>query len=93
MGRDWALGEAWMERLGRGVVRRGSGLSPDTPWEGGWGGGAVGVGRNGAARVALCWQELDDAQEAQCSRVERAGEDPHSYYLPGQFAFIKALSP
>nr|XP_025147910.1 retinoic acid receptor responder protein 2 isoform X3 [Bubalus bubalis] len=38
-------------------------------------------------------QELDDAQEAQCSRVERAGEDPHSYYLPGQFAFIKALSP
>ena len=32
--------------------------------------GAVGVGRNGAARVALCWQELDDAQEAQCSRVE-----------------------
>ena len=55
--------------------------------------GAVGVGRNWAARVALCWQELDDAQEAQCSRVERAGEDPHSYYLPGQFAFIKALSP
>ncbi|XP_025147908.1 retinoic acid receptor responder protein 2 isoform X1 [Bubalus bubalis] len=38
-------------------------------------------------------RELDDAQEAQCSRVERAGEDPHSYYLPGQFAFIKALSP
>uniref|UniRef100_A0AAF6YM65 Retinoic acid receptor responder protein 2 n=1 Tax=Bos taurus TaxID=9913 RepID=A0AAF6YM65_BOVIN len=38
-------------------------------------------------------RELDDAQDAQCSRVERAGEDPHSYYLPGQFAFIKALSP
>ena len=35
--RDWALGEAWMERLGRGMVRRGSGLSPDTPWEGGRG--------------------------------------------------------
>ncbi|KAM7244886.1 retinoic acid receptor responder protein 2 isoform X1 [Ovis aries] len=37
--------------------------------------------------------ELDNAQDAQCSRVERFGEDPHSYYLPGQFAFIKALSP
>ncbi|ELV12637.1 Retinoic acid receptor responder protein 2 [Tupaia chinensis] len=30
-------------------------------------------------------------QESQCSRVERAGEDPHSYYFPGQFAFSKAL--
>ena len=55
--------------------------------------GAIGAGWNGAARVALCWQELDNAQDAQCSRVERFGEDPHSYYLPGQFAFIKALSP
>ncbi|OWK06613.1 RARRES2 [Cervus elaphus hippelaphus] len=37
--------------------------------------------------------ELEEAQDTQCSRVEHAGEDPHSYYLPGQFAFIKALSP
>ncbi|XP_010953140.1 retinoic acid receptor responder protein 2 isoform X5 [Camelus ferus] len=32
-------------------------------------------------------------QEAQCSRVQRAGEDLQSYYLPGQFAFLKALPP
>ncbi|KAB0375524.1 retinoic acid receptor responder protein 2 [Muntiacus reevesi] len=38
-------------------------------------------------------RELEEAQATQCSRVEHAGEDPHSYYLPGQFAFIKALSP
>ncbi|KAF4020454.1 hypothetical protein G4228_012231 [Cervus hanglu yarkandensis] len=38
-------------------------------------------------------RELEEAQDTQCSRVEHAGEDPHSYYLPGQFAFIKALSP
>ncbi|XP_045421017.1 retinoic acid receptor responder protein 2 isoform X2 [Lemur catta] len=36
-------------------------------------------------------QELEEHQEAQCSRVERAGEDPHSYYFPGQYAFSKAL--
>lgn len=36
-------------------------------------------------------QELEERQEAQCGRVERTGEDPHSYYFPGQFAFIKAL--
>ncbi|XP_066898028.1 retinoic acid receptor responder protein 2 isoform X2 [Kogia breviceps] len=37
--------------------------------------------------------ELEERQEAQCTRVERAGEDPHSYYFPGQFAFFKSLSP
>ncbi|XP_069317529.1 retinoic acid receptor responder protein 2 isoform X2 [Eulemur rufifrons] len=36
-------------------------------------------------------QEPEEHQEAQCSRVERAGEDPHSYYFPGQYAFSKAL--
>ncbi|XP_059789084.1 retinoic acid receptor responder protein 2 isoform X1 [Balaenoptera ricei] len=38
-------------------------------------------------------RELEERQEAQCSRVERAGEDPHSHYFPGQFAFFKALPP
>uniref|UniRef100_A0A480YR65 Retinoic acid receptor responder protein 2 n=1 Tax=Sus scrofa TaxID=9823 RepID=A0A480YR65_PIG len=38
-------------------------------------------------------REPEERQEAQCSRVERAGEDPHSYYFPGQFAFFKALPP
>ncbi|XP_057588827.1 retinoic acid receptor responder protein 2 [Hippopotamus amphibius kiboko] len=38
-------------------------------------------------------KELEERQEAQCVRVERAGEDPHGYYFPGQFAFIKALPP
>lgn len=71
-------------------MRRGSGPGPGAP---GTGAGAVGAGRNGAAGVALCPQELEEAQDTQCSRVEHAGEDPHSYYLPGQFAFIKALSP
>ncbi|XP_045876000.1 retinoic acid receptor responder protein 2 [Meles meles] len=37
--------------------------------------------------------EPEEHQEAQCGRVERAGEDPHSYYFPGQFAFFKALPP
>ncbi|XP_046525047.1 retinoic acid receptor responder protein 2 [Equus quagga] len=37
--------------------------------------------------------ELEQRQEAQCSKVEQAGEDPHSYYFPGQFAFSKALPP
>ncbi|XP_006887347.1 PREDICTED: retinoic acid receptor responder protein 2 [Elephantulus edwardii] len=30
-------------------------------------------------------------QDDMCTHVERAGEDPHSYYFPGQFAFSKAL--
>ncbi|KAM9216054.1 retinoic acid receptor responder protein 2 isoform 2-T2 [Dugong dugon] len=38
-------------------------------------------------------QEPMEHQEAQCSRVERAGEDPPRYYFPGQFAFSKALPP
>ncbi|XP_008248303.2 retinoic acid receptor responder protein 2 isoform X1 [Oryctolagus cuniculus] len=38
-------------------------------------------------------EELEEHQGTQCSRVERAGEDPHSYYFPGQFAFFKALPP
>ncbi|XP_023568590.1 retinoic acid receptor responder protein 2 [Octodon degus] len=35
-------------------------------------------------------QEL---QEPPCSKVQRAGEDPHSFYFPGQFAFSRALPP
>ncbi|XP_059964047.1 retinoic acid receptor responder protein 2 isoform X2 [Mesoplodon densirostris] len=38
-------------------------------------------------------RELQERQEAQCSRVERAGEDPHGHYFPGQFAFLKASPP
>ncbi|XP_047703878.1 retinoic acid receptor responder protein 2 isoform X2 [Prionailurus viverrinus] len=38
-------------------------------------------------------REPEEQHEEQCSRVERAGEDPHSYYFPGQFAFFKALPP
>ncbi|XP_062955263.1 retinoic acid receptor responder protein 2 [Cynocephalus volans] len=38
-------------------------------------------------------REPEQHQETQCSRVERAGEDPHSYYFPGQFAFFKAQPP
>ncbi|XP_031530449.1 retinoic acid receptor responder protein 2 isoform X1 [Vicugna pacos] len=38
-------------------------------------------------------QGSKEHQEAQCSRVQRAGEDLQSYYLPGQFAFLKALPP
>nr|XP_037846869.1 retinoic acid receptor responder protein 2 isoform X1 [Chlorocebus sabaeus] len=37
------------------------------------------------------WQEPEEHQETQCIRVQRAGEDPHSFYFPGQFAFSKAL--
>nr|XP_019594953.1 PREDICTED: retinoic acid receptor responder protein 2 [Rhinolophus sinicus]XP_019594954.1 PREDICTED: retinoic acid receptor responder protein 2 [Rhinolophus sinicus]XP_019594955.1 PREDICTED: retinoic acid receptor responder protein 2 [Rhinolophus sinicus] len=33
--------------------------------------------------------EPKEAQEAQCSKVQRIGEDPQSYYFPGQFAFIR----
>ncbi|XP_065398852.1 retinoic acid receptor responder protein 2 isoform X2 [Macaca fascicularis] len=35
--------------------------------------------------------EPEEHQETQCIRVQRAGEDPHSFYFPGQFAFSKAL--
>lgn len=38
-------------------------------------------------------QESKEHQEAQCSRVEHIGEDPHSFYFPGQFAFLKASPP
>ncbi|KAM6201533.1 retinoic acid receptor responder protein 2 [Rhynchocyon petersi] len=38
-------------------------------------------------------QEPEAQQEDPCARVQRAGEDPHSYYFPGQFAFSKALPP
>ncbi|XP_049498045.1 retinoic acid receptor responder protein 2 isoform X3 [Panthera uncia] len=38
-------------------------------------------------------REPEEQHEGQCGRVERAGEDPHSYYFPGQFAFFKALPP
>lgn len=40
-----------------------------------------------------CWQELTEHQQAQCNRVQQAGEDPQSYYFPGQFAFFKAPPP
>ncbi|XP_050641894.1 retinoic acid receptor responder protein 2 [Macaca thibetana thibetana] len=36
-------------------------------------------------------REPEEYQETQCTRVQRAGEDPHSFYFPGQFAFSKAL--
>nr|XP_045016505.1 retinoic acid receptor responder protein 2 [Jaculus jaculus] len=48
------------------------------------------------ARMVHCpiqRQGTQELQEPQCSRVEQAGEDPHSYYFPGQFAFSKALPP
>lgn len=32
-----------------------------------------------------------EPQEPQCSKVQRAGEDPHNFYFPGQFAFSRAL--
>ncbi|XP_020029016.2 retinoic acid receptor responder protein 2 [Castor canadensis] len=35
-------------------------------------------------------QEPQEHQEPQCSRVEQAGEDSHSYKFPGQFAFVKS---
>ncbi|XP_073755481.1 retinoic acid receptor responder protein 2 isoform X1 [Callorhinus ursinus] len=38
-------------------------------------------------------REAEEQEETQCDRVARAGEDPHSYYFPGQFAFFKALPP
>ncbi|XP_033050268.1 retinoic acid receptor responder protein 2 isoform X1 [Trachypithecus francoisi] len=36
-------------------------------------------------------REPEEHQETQCIRVQRAGEDLHSFYFPGQFAFSKAL--
>ncbi|XP_006730944.1 retinoic acid receptor responder protein 2 [Leptonychotes weddellii] len=38
-------------------------------------------------------REPEEHEETQCDRVAHAGEDPHSYYFPGQFAFFKALPP
>lgn len=39
-------------------------------------------------------QEPEKHQEIQCSRVEQASHDPHSYYFPGQFAFfLRPCSP
>ncbi|KAM5205693.1 retinoic acid receptor responder protein 2 isoform 1-T3 [Hipposideros larvatus] len=35
-------------------------------------------------------REPVEHQEAKCSKVESSGEDPQSYYFPGQFAFLKA---
>ncbi|XP_012589308.1 PREDICTED: retinoic acid receptor responder protein 2 [Condylura cristata] len=37
-------------------------------------------------------QEPGERPEA-CRRVQQTGEDSHSYYFPGQFAFFKALPP
>ncbi|CAO2603548.1 Retinoic acid receptor responder protein 2 [Lemmus lemmus] len=35
-----------------------------------------------------------ESQESQCSKVAQSGEDPRSnYFLPGQFAFSRALKP
>lgn len=41
--------------------------------------------------MALCWQELDSAQDAQCSRVGRFGEDPTATYLPDSSPSSEAL--
>ncbi|XP_058153554.1 retinoic acid receptor responder protein 2 isoform X2 [Dasypus novemcinctus] len=38
-------------------------------------------------------QEPEDHREAQCGKVERAGEDPYGHHFPGRFAFFKALPP
>ncbi|XP_031237650.1 retinoic acid receptor responder protein 2 isoform X1 [Mastomys coucha] len=32
-----------------------------------------------------------EPQESQCSKIAQAGEDSRSYFLPGQFAFSRAL--
>ncbi|ELK05192.1 retinoic acid receptor responder protein 2 [Pteropus alecto] len=42
---------------------------------------------------AQAQRELTEHQQAQCNRVQQAGEDPQSYYFPGQFAFFKAPPP
>ncbi|XP_032339081.1 retinoic acid receptor responder protein 2 isoform X4 [Camelus ferus] len=49
--------------------------------------------KNAECKVKPNGQGSKEHQEAQCSRVQRAGEDLQSYYLPGQFAFLKALPP
>ena len=59
MGRDWALGVAWIKRFGG--VEEGFWARPRHSLGGGR--GAIGAGWNGAARVALCWQELDNARK------------------------------
>ncbi|XP_008832007.1 retinoic acid receptor responder protein 2 [Nannospalax galili] len=35
-------------------------------------------------------QGPQDLQESRCSKVAQAGEDPHSYFFPGQFAFSRS---
>ncbi|XP_055962733.1 retinoic acid receptor responder protein 2 [Sorex fumeus] len=51
------------------------------------------------ARMVYCpvqtqaQREPQERLEAQCGKVERTGEDPHSLYFPGQFAFFKAQPP
>lgn len=78
-------------------MRRGSGLAQICPkgCGGGHGRGTGCASRRWALPLGLsqcwcwCWQEPKEAQEAQCSKVQRIGEDPQSYYFPGQFAFIR----
>ncbi|XP_048196406.1 retinoic acid receptor responder protein 2 [Perognathus longimembris pacificus] len=44
-------------------------------------------------RMVHCPLQPQGHQEMQrhhCSKVERAGEDPNSSFLPGQFAFLKS---
>ncbi|XP_044535407.1 retinoic acid receptor responder protein 2 [Gracilinanus agilis] len=40
------------------------------------------------------WSQRDPEgqQETQCTQVERAGEEPHSYYFPGTYAFSRSHS-
>ncbi|XP_036038120.1 retinoic acid receptor responder protein 2 isoform X1 [Onychomys torridus] len=48
------------------------------------------------ARMVHCpilRQGPQEPQEAQCSKVAQAGEDPRSYFFPGQFAFSRSLHP
>ena len=69
------------------------GLARTSPEGWGRGGGRQQSPFRHGLSSAAARQELEERQEAQCSRVEHAGEDPHSHYFPGQFAFFKALPP
>ncbi|XP_028640592.1 retinoic acid receptor responder protein 2 isoform X2 [Grammomys surdaster] len=38
-------------------------------------------------------QGPQEPQESQCTKIAQSGEDPRSYFFPGQFAFSRALRP
>ncbi|XP_028735452.1 retinoic acid receptor responder protein 2 [Peromyscus leucopus] len=38
-------------------------------------------------------QGPQEPQEVQCTKVAQAGEDPRSYFFPGQFAFSRSRQP